>query len=116
MGFVTTMATSIRWMIASTLLLPSLIPAVAAAAQYGGGSSGKLPVVDLGYERQRATLVNETGGYYNFSNIRYAAPPTGNLRFRAPEAPARNRGQVQTGTQGRICAQADPAWILIAEQ
>lgn len=35
---------------------------------------GKLPKVDLGYEIHQAALFNETGRYYNFSNIRYAAP------------------------------------------
>lgn len=79
-------------------------------------SAGKLPVVDLGYELQRATLYNTTGAYYNFSNIRYAAAPTGELRFTAPQKPARNRGSVQTGLPDRICAQANPAWEIIAAQ
>ena len=49
-------------------------------------------------------------GYYNFSNIRYAAPPLGNLRFTAPQAPARNT-TVNTGLEGRICPQAGPVWF-----
>jgi len=60
-------------------------------------------------------LSQQTGGFYNFSNIRYAAPPVGNLRFAAPQSPAVNRSAVNTGSQGRICAQADPAWLAIAE-
>lgn len=79
-------------------------------------AASKLPVVDLGYELQRATLYNSTGGYYNFSNIRYAAPPTGSLRFSAPQPPAKNRSTVQTGLPGRICPQAAPAWGAIAAQ
>ena len=79
-------------------------------------SKGKLPVVDLGYELQRATLFNESGNFYNFSNIRYAAPPVGDLRFRAPQPPKRLRGEVQTGLPDRICAQASPAWGLITQQ
>jgi len=79
-------------------------------------ASGSLPVVDLGYERQQASYFNDTGNFYNFSNIRYAAPPVGDLRFRAPQSPKRNRGTVQTGTPDRICAQANPAWLLIATQ
>ena len=86
-----------------------------AAAQAGYGNTTSLPVVDLGYELHQASLYNSTGGFYNFSNIRYAAPPTGENRFRAPQLPATNRSQVQTGSQGRICPQANPAWLLIAE-
>lgn len=52
---------------------------------------------------------------YNFSNIRYAAPPVGDLRFRAPVPPAENRSQVQNGTQGHACPQASPLWQEIAE-
>ena len=89
----------------------SLLPVAFAAP-----SASSLPIVDLGYERQQATLFNSTGNFYNFSNIRYAAPPVGDLRFRAPQLPTRNRGQVQTGSPDRICAQANPAWLLIAEQ
>jgi carboxylesterase type B len=47
---------------------------------------------------------------YNFSNIRYAAPPVGNLRFRAPVWPEQNRTHVQDGSVGRICPQALPLW------
>jgi carboxylesterase type B len=101
----------------SVPLLRSLAVAVALIhTSLAAASASKLPVVDLGYELQRATLYNNTGGYYNFSNIRYAAPPTGNLRFRAPRPPKKNRGTVQTGLPDRICAQAGPAWYIIAEQ
>lgn len=62
------------------------------------------------------TLSQDTGAYYNFSNIRYAQAPLGNLRFRAPQAPLMNRTQVQTGAGAPImCPQAEPAWILSAE-
>ncbi|KAF7595443.1 hypothetical protein BBP40_006065 [Aspergillus hancockii] len=69
-----------------------------------------LPVVDLGYEFHQAFSFNETTGLYNFSNIRYAAPPLGNLRFRAPMPPRVNRSRVQTGVVGRVCPQATPIW------
>ena len=52
-----------------------------------------------------------TGGYYNFSNIRYAAPPLGQLRFAAPQPPIVNRSFVETGSAGRVCAQANPNWL-----
>jgi carboxylesterase type B len=61
------------------------------------------------------TYLQETGGYYNFSNIRYAAPPLGDLRFRAPQKPATDR-TVDDGSVGRICPQASPSWEGIAAE
>jgi len=98
----------------------TLLSQATAQAGYGSqntssntSSSAALPVVDLGYELHQASLYNSTGGFYNFSNIRYAAPPTGENRFRAPVLPATNRSAVQTGLPARICPQADPAWLLL---
>ncbi|KAL8825079.1 MAG: hypothetical protein Q9191_004629 [Dirinaria sp. TL-2023a] len=73
-----------------------------------------LPTVDLGYSLYRATALNESGAYYNFSNIRYAAPPTGDLRFRDPAPPLVDRTQVFDGTLGHFCPQTPVAWILRA--
>ncbi|KAJ0371758.1 hypothetical protein COL154_000439 [Colletotrichum chrysophilum] len=53
----------------------------------------------------------QTGGFYNFSNIRYAAPPVDNLRFRVPEPLATNRTVVETGVSGRVCPQSSQAWL-----
>ena len=47
-------------------------------------------------------IVQVTGNFYNFSNIRYAAPPLGNLRFAQPKAPAKNRSVINYGTVGRL--------------
>ncbi|OCK75145.1 carboxylesterase family protein-like protein [Lepidopterella palustris CBS 459.81] len=74
--------------------------------------STSLPIVDLGYQRHQAISYDTTWGFYNFSNIRYAAPPTGNLRFRAPTAPAINRTAVDTGSVNRICPQSFPYWAI----
>ena len=60
--------------------------------------------------------LQETGQYYNFSNIRYAAPPLGNLRFGAPIAPQTKNRTINDGQISTICPQASPAWELIAEQ
>ncbi|GAM88121.1 hypothetical protein ANO11243_061520 [Dothideomycetidae sp. 11243] len=57
-----------------------------------------------------------TLGYYNFSNIRYAAPPVGDLRWAAPQSPAQNRSVVQNGQDARICPQAYPGWYQTASQ
>ncbi|KAI8186418.1 Carboxylesterase [Colletotrichum sp. SAR 10_75] len=79
--------------------------------------SPDLPIVDLGYQLHQASFYNnvagqqQTGGFYNFSNIRYAAPPVDDLRFRAPEPPATNRTVVETGASGRVCPQSSPAWL-----
>ena len=51
--------------------------------------------------------------YYDFANIRYAAPPTGFNRFKPPASPAVNRS-IQTGMQEAICPQANPGWENIA--
>lgn len=100
-------------------VLPTLAVLLrATTAQYSYGPSGNrsLPAVDLGYEVHRASNFNSTGAYYSFTNIRYAAPPTGENRFRAPRPPANNRSYVQTGDVDRICPQSNPAWTAIAAE
>ncbi|KAJ4984093.1 carboxylesterase family protein [Stagonosporopsis vannaccii] len=90
-----------------------------AAALLGAAfaqNSSSLPIVDLGYEIYQAAAFNSSGGFYNFSNIRYAAPPVGDLRFAPPQAPAENRSSINTGNLNRICPQAGPAWSAQAQQ
>jgi carboxylesterase type B len=53
---------------------------------------------------------------YNFSNIRYAQPPVGNLRFAAPVAPTGRNTKVNNGSVGAICPQASPTWTLIGSE
>jgi cholinesterase len=50
-----------------------------------------------------------TGNYYNFSNIRYAEPPLGSLRFAAPISPKGRNRTIDNGSVARICPQAYPA-------
>lgn len=87
-----------------------------------------LPEVDLGYAAYRASKVNDYNTteyeirfdqklshqnihqFYNFSNIRYAAPPTGHHRFLAPQLPVTQRDLVQDGLYGERCVQAVPVW------
>ncbi|KAN0102190.1 acetylcholinesterase precursor [Hyaloscypha variabilis] len=90
------------------MMLRLLSVAALFGAVYAQNSS--LPEVDLGYEVYRAAGFNSTGNFYNFSNIRYAAPPVGDLRFAPPQAPGKNRSSVNTGSTSRICPQATPGW------
>ncbi|KAJ4365578.1 hypothetical protein N0V83_008198 [Neocucurbitaria cava] len=83
-----------------------------AAALLGAvyAQNSSLPTVDLGYEIYRAASFNSTGNFYNFSNIRFAQAPVGDLRFAPPEAPVENRSAINNGDIGRICPQAGPLW------
>lgn len=77
------------------------------------------PVLDLPYALYAPQIVTspDSRTYYNFSNIRYAAPPVGSLRFQLPEDPVNNRSVgVQDGLYGKACPQAyapwqDSAWV-----
>jgi len=55
-----------------------------------------------------------TGNYYNFSNIRFAQAPVGNLRFALPLPPTGTNSTIDNGAVSRICPQANPDWIGIA--
>ncbi|KAI0532773.1 carboxylesterase family protein [Xylaria digitata] len=93
--------------------LALVLPVLAAACD-------ELPVVDLGYERHRAISVNETGSYYNFTNIRYGQAPVGDLRWAEPKAPLKSSNRsshdvaIVDGTeQGGNCAADFPCWFQI---
>ncbi|ETS78733.1 hypothetical protein PFICI_08586 [Pestalotiopsis fici W106-1] len=77
-------------------------------------NSSSAVVVDLTYALHAPQITSSPDDrvYYNFSNIRYAAPPvTPSLRFRAPADPVYNRSAgVQDGTYGKICPQAYTPW------
>ncbi|KAI9712910.1 MAG: hypothetical protein M1812_006779 [Candelaria pacifica] len=88
----------------ATLLHLLALGAAIASCQKSDG-----PTVDLGYGLWKASI-NETGRYYNFSNIRYAQPPVGNLRFGAPLPPLANRTSVNDGQDGRVCPQGSVQW------
>ncbi|KAJ5720187.1 esterase [Penicillium malachiteum] len=57
-----------------------------------------MPSVVLDYCTVAAAIGNETLGFYRYQNIRYAAVPTGDLRFAAPQWPPKedevNRGHL----------------------
>ncbi|KAF4966556.1 hypothetical protein FSARC_5798 [Fusarium sarcochroum] len=88
----------------------SFLLLLAAGNALAAPRTPNLPVVDLGYERHQALSYNETTEVYKFSNIRYAQPPVGQLRFRAPVPPLPNLNEIQTGAEVRACPQAAPLW------
>ncbi|KAF9878746.1 hypothetical protein CkaCkLH20_03646 [Colletotrichum karsti] len=97
-------------------ILPLSFCAIALVLPSAVRAAGSLPTVDLGYEVHQAISLNEETALYNFSNIRYAQPPVGSLRFRAPQPPTGRVQAVQVGEQGRICPQAMPEWTEITRQ
>ncbi|CEJ93479.1 hypothetical protein VHEMI09063 [[Torrubiella] hemipterigena] len=89
-------------------VLLAALPACITASQARHNTD--LPIVDLGYELHQALSFNDTGDFYTFADVRFAAPPLGNLRFAKPELPAISRSHVQQGGQRYSCPQASPKW------
>ncbi|TGZ77361.1 alpha/beta-hydrolase [Ascodesmis nigricans] len=91
--------------------LKALIFATAALAvplDFGivfGPGSDNLPVLNLPYASYKAYSYDVSDDYYVFKNIRFAAPPTGERRWKKPEPPAQETG-VQDGHTGYQCNQA----------
>lgn len=89
------MDTRQKWAIAAT-------SAALFATAIGVGSwamfreYSKQSIVDLGYSRYRGEVLDS--GVNRYLGMRYAAPPVGDLRFRAPVKPA-NTTKVQSATK-----------------
>ncbi|KAI5117710.1 hypothetical protein M0805_003199 [Coniferiporia weirii] len=79
---------------ASALVLANILSRATASSQ----------TVDLGYATYQATL-NATSNVTSFLGIRYASPPTGQLRFQAPASPVIERGIQSANTQPPECPQ-----------
>ncbi|TVY42441.1 Lipase, partial [Lachnellula occidentalis] len=58
-------------------------------------------VVDLDYAKYEG--VKQDDGISHWLGIRYAAPPVGDLRFRAPQTPCTNQTLQKADTYGTVC-------------
>ncbi|KAJ7920201.1 Alpha/Beta hydrolase protein, partial [Mycena leptocephala] len=68
-------------------------------------SADAASIIDLGYARYQGT-VDPLANITTFLGIRYAAAPTGELRFRAPEPPHHVDGVQEATSQPNQCFQA----------
>ncbi|KAF5367116.1 hypothetical protein D9758_003854 [Tetrapyrgos nigripes] len=76
----------------------------AASLAFDSHAQSNLPVVDLGYAKYQG-FFDATANVTSFFGIRYASPPVGDLRFRAPQPPANVSGVQQAHTQPPQCFQ-----------
>ncbi|KAK0239584.1 Alpha/Beta hydrolase protein [Armillaria nabsnona] len=70
---------------ATAMLFPALLIILALALEPRGAEL--TPVIDLGYARYRGTFDPAGSNNTQFLGIRFAAPPTGSLRWQAPRTP-----------------------------
>lgn len=55
--------------------------------------------------------MQDDSSYVNFSNIPFAEPPLGSLRFKAPVPPQKKSNGVNEGLKERICPQYQVGWV-----
>ncbi|KAJ7080447.1 Alpha/Beta hydrolase protein [Mycena epipterygia] len=79
--------------------------AIFVASLFLSAESGATPTIDLGYAKYQGSVDTSTN-ITTFLGIRYAASPTGDLRFRAPQAPKPVAGVIQATAQPDQCFQA----------
>ncbi|KAF2184752.1 alpha/beta-hydrolase [Zopfia rhizophila CBS 207.26] len=73
------------------------------------------PVLDLGYAKYKGTY-NESLHVNTFYGLRYAQPPTGKLRWRAPQPIERSNNThvevIDATRPGPSCVQGNPFWTI----
>jgi len=67
-----------------------------------------LPVLEFPSGSYRASRFDAASSVYVFKNIRFGAPPVGDLRFRKPSLPSKNT-TVSDGSYGPQCVQTLPS-------
>lgn len=85
-------------------LITLLLTATASTALPQASKRWERPVVDLGYASYQG-IYNETTGIQTFKGMRYAAPPVGDLRWRAPQDPEAVFGLQDASNYGDQCLQ-----------
>lgn len=70
-----------------------------------------MPTVTLEYSTLQAAIYNETGDFYVYKNVRFAAPPVGNLRFQPPQPPLQET-TVNNGSVAGNCSTAEDCLFL----
>ena len=55
--------------------------------------------------------MQDDSSYVKFSNIPFAEPPLGSLRFKAPIPPQKKSKDVNEGLEERICPQYQVGWV-----
>jgi carboxylesterase type B len=102
---------AIRSLLAAVLLAArSLAQDGSDASTLGGGGGGSSLQVDLGYGVYKG-VSNSSSGLNTWKGVRYAAPPVGPQRWRAPAPPAINRTVVIANTFGPTCPQSALAGV-----
>ncbi|KAF9064636.1 Alpha/Beta hydrolase protein [Rhodocollybia butyracea] len=89
-----------------TALAVLLTIALASPSPLIHSRDNNVPIIDLGYAKYQGAF-DSLNNVTSYLGMRYAAPPVGELRFRAPQAPANNTTIVQeANTEPIPCFQA----------
>lgn len=84
------------------MFIPHLSLALFSALAFGAATPDpSKPVVNLGYSRFQGTALSN--GITQFLGIPFAAPPLGNLRFRAPQDPLPSKEIQKAEEWGPLC-------------
>ncbi|PBK93163.1 alpha/beta-hydrolase [Armillaria gallica] len=89
---------------ATTMLFPAILIILASVLQLCEAQS--TPVVDLGYAKYRGTFDSNGSNNTQFLGIRFAEPPTGSLRWQAPQTPRFVAGIQNATAEPPGCLQA----------
>ncbi|KAJ3811326.1 Alpha/Beta hydrolase protein [Lentinula aff. lateritia] len=96
---------SMKKVVLTSAMLTSAV-ALLYASTLARASNSDVPVINLGYTQYQGVF-DSVNNLTNYLGIRYAAPPTGDLRWRAPRSPASNDSFVQQAdTEPSPCLQS----------